>query len=40
MGMLEEIDVDTFAATNVTKALADPGQQAGVRFLLVSPHLP
>jgi len=38
VGMLEEIAVDTFAATNVTQALANPGQQAGVRFLLVSPH--
>ena len=36
VGMLEEITVDTFAATNVTQALANPGQQAGVKFLLVS----
>lgn len=39
VGMLEEIAVDTFAATNVTQALANPGQKAGVsRFLLVSLH--
>ena len=36
VGMLKETAVDTFAATNVTRALANPGQQAGVRFLLVS----
>lgn len=38
VGMLKETAVDTFAATNVTRALANPGQQAGVRFLLVSLH--
>ena len=38
VGMLKETAVDTFAATNVTRALANPGQEAGVRFLLVSFH--
>ena len=38
VGMLKETAVDTFAATNVTRALANPGQQAGVRFLSVSLH--
>ena len=38
VGMLEEITVDQFASTNVTEALANPGRQAGVRFLLVSLH--
>ena len=32
VGMLEECTVDMFAATNVTQALANPGQQAGVKF--------
>ena len=36
VGMVEEIAVDTFAATNVTHVLANPGQVAGVKFLLVS----
>ena len=35
-GMMKEIAVNTFAATRITKALANPGHQAGVRFLLVS----
>lgn len=38
VGMLKETAVDMFAATNVTRALANPGQQAGVRFVLVSLH--
>ena len=38
VGMLEEVAVDAFAATNVTRVLANPGPQAGIRFLLVSPH--
>ena len=38
MGMLKEMAVNTFATTNVTQALTNPGQQVGVRFLLVSPH--
>lgn len=38
VGMLEEVAVDTFAASNITQALANPGQQAGVKFLLVSLH--
>ena len=38
VGMLKKTAVDTFAATNVTRALANPGQQAGVRFMLVSLH--
>ena len=38
VGMLKETAVDTFAATNVTRALANPGQEAGARFLLVSFH--
>lgn len=31
MGMIKETGKDNFAATNVTKALASPGNQAGVR---------
>ena len=38
VGMLKEAAVNTFAATNITQVLANPGQQAGVRFLLVSLH--
>ena len=38
VAMLKEVAVNTFAATNVSQALANPGQQAGVRFLLVSLH--
>ena len=38
VGMLKEVTVNTFAATNITRVLANPGQQAGVRFLLVSLH--
>ena len=38
VGMLEERSVDMFAATNVTQALANPGQQAGVKFWLVFLH--
>ena len=32
LGMLREFSVDPFTAKNVTEALANPGQQAGVKF--------
>ena len=38
VGMLKEVALNIFASTNITHALANPGQQAGVEILLVSLH--